>query len=215
LKQESKDIPARKELIQSRLAEHKEALHTVQEDKKKKNLGIKEIEGEVEACQHKIGRFRTQQFEVKTNKEYRALENEIKAEEEKIAALEERELGIMEELDTLRAEIRRREAELKEEDALVQQDLQNLEKRKENIELEINQLKTDRENLAGETDPDWLAQYERIMNNKQDFGLVSVENKTCGGCHMKVPPQTYQDARSGLKMVFCDYCGRMLYAGPQ
>jgi len=214
LTRESQDIPTRKEHIEDRLSETKGAVKSAKEEINKRNLSIKEIEGEVEACQGKIAKFREQQFQVKSNNDYRALEKEIKAEEKAIQEFEEKDLQVMEEVETLNHSIKGLEQELREEDKLVQQDMLMLDKRAENIELEIKQLQTDREDYVKETDPEWLSRYERIMENKKDFALVGLVNRACGGCYMTVPPQTVQNTRSGLQMTFCDYCGRMLYFQP-
>ena len=45
---------------------------------------------------------------------------------------------------------------------------------------------------------------------ERDRALVNVENGTCTGCHMKLPPYLIHQARKQTEIVFCGYCGRML-----
>lgn len=211
LTRESQDIPQRKQHIETRLEEHEQALHATQEELKKRGLTLKELEGEVEAIKEKIVRLRQQQFEVKNNNDYRILEKEIHHAEKGIGELEEKELGIMEEVEGLKEEAAQAEKALNEEKKLVAQDVQALDQRVKQIENEVNDLKANREELATEVDEDWLSRYQRIFNHTQNVAIVAVENSVCAGCHMKVTPQTVQNARKRTAITLCEYCGRMLY----
>jgi predicted nucleic acid-binding Zn-ribbon protein len=53
-----------------------------------------------------------------------------------------------------------------------------------------------------------------VFKHTGDFGLVPVDSGSCGGCHMKLPPQLVQDAKRGTAMISCSYCGRILYWRP-
>ncbi len=211
LERETADIPARKKLIETRLEEHRNALHKFEEEIKKKNLALKELEAEVKAAQDKIAKFREQQFQVKSNDDYRALESQIKGVEQDIGKLEDRELSIMEEVEALRGHVALHDQRLKEEEQGVRQETDQLDHRAVGIQKEIDELRADRTGLAADVSADWLQRYERIFKHTGDFAIVKVDGGICGGCHMKLPPQTAHDARKFETMTLCSYCGRMLY----
>jgi predicted nucleic acid-binding Zn-ribbon protein len=211
LLQETLDIPARKLLIESRLKANRDAFELAQENLKKNIASTKNMELEIESVKDTVKKYRHQQGQIKNNDQYRALEREIREQMGRIRELEEREIVLMEELETLKATAAEREAALKHDESSVQVDIKALDERLANIQSEVDEARKNRQGLTEGIDESWLSRYTRIFNNKGDYALVAVENGTCGGCHMKVPPQLVQDAKRGDTMVSCSYCGRLLY----
>ena len=210
LERERRDIPAHKDEIESRLHEHQETLRGAVEDFKKHELKIKEIEGDIEAEHQKIAKYKDQQLSVKNNDEYRALGREIGTTEKQVRTLEDGELVLMEEMEQLRIEVDRRRGDLTEEERTVSEDLAAMDKRLTAISEEIAGLESGRTGLLTDIDPTWLARYERIFQHLGDYAIVGVENGSCGGCHMRLPPQLVHDARKGDALTICTYCGRIL-----
>lgn len=211
LSREEKDLPVRKEQIESRLEEHRAALHTAQEQLKKHGLTTKELDGEVEGARQQIDKFRVQQFAVKTNEEYRALEREIAGTEKKILGLEDHELEVMEVAEQLQAVVGDREKDLSAEEADVQREIAKLVERLKVIAAEAEKMKAERPALLEGIEPDWLRRYERVLQHVGDYAIVPVHSSSCGGCHMNLPPQIAHDARKGTVLTVCNYCGRILY----
>lgn len=212
LLQETRDIPARKLLIESRLKANREAFETAEENVKKNIAATKALELEIETVKDTVKKYRHQQGQIKNNDQYRALEREIREQMGRIRELEEREIKLMEEAEGLKSAVAEREQALKIDEDSVQVDIKALDERMANIEAEVEEARKNREDMTGGIDESWLSRYTRIFNNKGDYALVPVEQTgTCGGCHMKVPPQLVQDAKRGDKMVSCSYCGRLLY----
>jgi len=214
LQRESQDVPARKAHIQSSIAKQQEELKAAQEELKKQQAAQNQLELEVETRQTKVARLREQQFEVKNNEDYRTLESEINALQTEIRELEDKELAMMEEMEQARNVIAEKRGALERGEAEVQEDLKALDQRMEKIESEVHDLQRDREELATDIDDEWLARYERILRHTGDYALVPVEDDTCSGCHMKLPPQVTQDAKKALNMVMCPFCSRLLYWRP-
>lgn len=214
LGRELDDLPARQKMIEAQLSAHQQAYDNAEDNIRKKNLELKELEGEIESRKERIQKFRQQQFEVKNNDDYKAFEKQIAGLNKEIGEIEERELTLMEAVEQLEAVRDERSAALKEEQKDVEADLERFRERNANTEKELQELEAKRKTLAQDMDPEWLSRYERIFENKGDFALVPVENNACGGCHMKLPPQIPHDARKLDRMTACMYCGRLLYYIP-
>lgn len=214
LQRELRDIPERKKQLQARLQAHHDFIRKAQEELKKTQAEIKKIEGEVEAARQKIAKFREQQYQIKSNTEYRALEHEISVVEKQIRDLEDRELVLMEQAEQYRAAVASREQDLKKEESRVTEEQQAFDRRLDEVRLEIRKLETDRGSLAEQMDGEWLARYERIYRRVGDFALVPIEHSACGGCHMNLPPHLIHEAHKGLTLVQCTYCSRILYWRP-
>ena len=211
MSRESEDIPARRKLSEERLREHKEALTAAQELLKKNAAAIKGVELEIDTCKQRILKLREQQASIKTNEQYRAMNNEVAGVEKQIREFEDREMVLMEETEGLRANVSRMEQRLKQEDEIVNSDRVQLEERLGALQAEIAKHKQDRTGLIADIDPDWLSRYDRTFKHHPDFALVPVDQAACGGCHMKLPPQVVQNVKRNQAMVCCSFCGRILY----
>jgi len=85
---------------------------------------------------------------------------------------------------------------------------------KESIRLinqEGSELKESRELLAKTADPEIMKVYQRLLNNKKDRVIVSIENRTCNGCHIALTAQHENLVRKGERLTFCEHCSRIHY----
>ncbi len=63
------------------------------------------------------------------------------------------------------------------------------------------------ENKVKET----ISKYEMIKHLHRGVAVVSVWKEVCGGCHMNIPPQQYNDMQKNMEIVHCPNCSRFLY----
>ncbi|MFC1461816.1 zinc ribbon domain-containing protein, partial [Verrucomicrobiota bacterium] len=209
---EFNNIPVRQKAIETNTSQRREAWETAKDTLKTKQASIHQLDVEIEAERGQVTKLREQQFQIKSNDEYKALNHEIAHIQEKIKELEDREIELLEDIETAEADVASIESELGAEEISVKQEVQELEKRRRVLESEIDEIKKDRDMLSSDIEPDWLSRYNRIMENRKDFALVGMDkNSTCGSCHMKLPPQMMHDVRKGDTMVSCTYCSRLLY----
>ena len=211
LRLELSQIPERKAQAEARLAARREAVHQAEADTQHHASAIKQLELEVEGYKEKITRFRQQQFEVKTNLEYKTLEHEIASHQQKIRGAEDRELDLMEQAEAIRTRLAARRKELEDSEAEVRRECADLDARADNVARELAAQDEERTRLVAAADPEWFPRYDRILKHKGDYAIVPVENGACGGCHMKLPPQLVHDAKKAQAVTACTFCGRMLY----
>ncbi len=205
------DIPHRKTAMDSLLDEHRQAVVKAKDAFKGRQAEIRNAELEIESAREKIRKFREQQMQLKSNREFRAMEDEIETVEKGIRQIEDRILVIMETVDAAQGGVKESESDLKAEEESIKGEVSAIEHRANDIKRELDQVKASRAALAATIDPTRLRQYERLFNNKHDKVLVAVENGTCGGCHMKLPPYVCHEARKQTDVVVCGFCSRMLY----
>lgn len=205
------DIPQRQERIRLRLKDRQDAHHKAEEAWKKESAAIKQIEMDTETLKDNIRKFQQQQFEVKSNDQYRALQKEIEAAKSRIRTLEDSELDRMERAEKARAEVTLQHKAVEEEKARVEKECEELGRRGEALAAEVAAIEADRAGRITGVDPVWLSRYERILNHVGDCAIVGVDHGTCGGCHMKLTPQVIHDTRRGDSVTSCTFCGRLLY----
>lgn len=209
IEKELTDIPARKELELARMEDHKKGLAEADLELKARQVDIKKLESEALAHQEKIAKFRQQQFEIKTNKEFKAIDGEIAVVQTAISGLEDKELELMENVEAAKARVAAGRKALAEEEAAVRNDVKTWDDRAIAMQKEVDEFREKRAAAAVDIPPDWLASYERIFQRK-DKALVPVDDGICGGCHMQLPPFIIHGARQRTAMVYCTYCGRLV-----
>lgn len=211
LTQEAKDIPLRKKELDRRLDAHRCSLEQANEDLKKATASVKQTEGEIELLNGKIRKYKEQQFQIKNNDEYRALEHEIEKAGKDISALEDQELIGMGQTDEVKKRIEEIQKGMKADEAHIAKDMLLLDERGAALKEQLDALLQEREKCAAGIPPDMLSRYERIMNHLKDVAIVPIENGSCGGCHMNLPPQVINNAKKDDSLTVCTYCGRIVY----
>ena len=102
---EMKRLNERQNIEKERIQKEREKVELLEKERRKK-------EGHLNLEQEKIKRAEGRMFEVKTNKEYQALLNEIEAIKEATSREEEEILQVLEEIDELRKNLAKREKEM-------------------------------------------------------------------------------------------------------
>ena len=210
IERELKNIPARKKDEEDRLSAHRKEVADAEQKLKAAQTDIKKLDLENAARSEKIGKFRQQQLELKTNREFKAIDTEIDAVKQEISGLEEQELVLMEEIEGARSRLAAKQQALVAEQTLVNDDIKRLDERAAQLGQEARELMTGREAAAREVEALWLTRYESVFKRK-DQALVPLKDGFCGGCHMKLPPSVAHDRRRGDVMVTCNFCGRLVY----
>jgi hypothetical protein len=158
----------------------------------------------------KVERYKAQQFEVKTNKQYDALAREIDAAQEAVArlsreleALENKAAVARDDAAKLAPEIEQLQTELAER----QTELDAVNKEHEDEELKYQH---ERQKIVARIKKEDLRMYERIRKAKDGKAVVAVKRSACGGCYNRVPPQKVLELRRNDIFMMCERCGRLL-----
>ena len=213
LRREMEDIPLRRQQIESRLNAHKEGLAQAEHELLAARASIKHLEGEIDSAREQIRKYRDQQFQIKSNDGYKALEKEIAMTQAAIRKLEDQELAAMEAVEAASTTAQNRRESLAKDQARVDEELTAFLARSESLGDELARKEDERKAVAAGIDPVWLGRYERIFAKQRDAAIARVEHGTCGSCHMKLSPAQVVDARKADTLTLCDFCGRMLYLG--
>lgn len=174
----------------------------------------KQLELDVEAKKTLIEKYANQQLQTRKNEEYRALAHEIETCKTNIHDIEDKEIELMEQAEQGAKTV---SACTKEADAakkLVEDQIKQLGGREENLQKELAELQSNREELAAAVDEGTRGRYDRLLKNKGDNVIVGVNHGVCGGCHMKLPAQILVSCRQQQEIVCCTNCGRILYYTP-
>lgn len=158
----------------------------------------------------KIEKYKSQQLQVKSNKQYDALTKEIDLAESNIVKYE-KEMETIEaklqqaktDLESVKAHLEDVNSELKGQ----QKELHQVNKEHEQEELK---LKHQREKVVVRVEKTDLYHYERIRKAKGGKAVVGVKRGACGGCYNRIPPQKILELRQNSQFFTCEHCGRIL-----
>ena len=210
LKAEAESIPEKKHDLEEGLEAHQTAVAAAKDESVELAKKRKELEIELEEGNTKKDRFKNQLFQVKSNREYEALQHEISALEEKSSGLEDKILEIMDRSEEVSRQIAEEERNLKAETAKVGEAQAALDREQADL-MEKIAIKTDeRKRLVIDMDTALLKRYDRIRENKGGLAVATVNSGACGGCFRRIPPHEMQNLKRDARIITCEGCGRIL-----
>ncbi len=204
------DLPEAVADLEARVSDFETRIHELEETIKHAIIDRDKADVDIISQKEKIEKYKTQQYQVKNNRQYDALSREIDTAQEMITqlekdmeALEGKTTIAREDLEKTKAQLEETRKELNEK----QLELEEVSKANEDEEL---RLKHEREKLLVRIDESDYALYERIRKAKSGLAVVAVRRNSCGGCYNAVPPQKVLELRKNNRIFTCEHCGRIL-----
>ena len=158
----------------------------------------------------KIAGLETKMNQAASNREYQTLKEQIAADKQANNVLSDEILETLEQIDAAIKAVADAEAVLKtmqaEEATFKQQISQRLEVVKTDLHRVSEQYKMAELLLPEE----FMPEYSRLVNARNDEALAGIENNTCGGCYHILTPKVVDRLRMD-QVVACPSCGVMLY----
>jgi len=201
------EIEKRLESHTRRLEMDRAALSANQRDRKK-------LEGDIQIHEQKISKLKDQTLVVKTNEQYKALQNEIAYIEAEIRTAEDKILDLMEHSEPLDKNVKVAETELKQEQQHVEAEKKRAHERTELDQKELAVERAERKSLAQQMTPEIYTEYERIRKKTKNTPIADATGGRCSACQIVLRPQFFQDLRKGDKIMSCESCGRFLTYNP-
>ena len=205
------EIPACIDALSARVDACTVALARAQqalEDLRKERL---DLEKQLAAVQARLERFRDQLMQVKTNKEYQAMQHEIAAAEDEHRRLEDDILERMIEGDDLAGEVERAESRLKAEQGEVDAERAALARERDTLEAGLERLVADRARHAGALAPRLLSLFETVAERRNGVAVAPARDGRCSACQVRLRPQLFNDVLSNSRLIQCESCQRVLY----
>jgi predicted nucleic acid-binding Zn-ribbon protein len=208
------DIPGLQSALDARLAARTAAVDAVKARIAESQVGRREVERDLAAVQSRLSKFKSQLMEVKTNKEYQAMQKEMSVAEQEISDFETRLLERMEEADVLAIELKTAQATLAAEQAEITRERQALEHERGSVADDLKKVSDDRARTAALVSAPALALFERVAQGRRGLAMAEARDGLCTVCHVRLRPQVFNEARRNAGIVQCDSCTRILYFVP-
>lgn len=166
------------------------------------------------AVQQRLGKYKEQLMEVKTNHEYHAMQHQIAATTTELGAVEEQILVNMMAGDEANAALKQAQARLKADEAAVKAERAAIEADAVTAAATLTECADARRALVAELDPGMVATFERLLKARHGEALARTTDGLCSACRVRLRPMVFAEARRNEHIVQCDSCQRILYYVP-
>ena len=172
-------------------------------------LATKKIE--IKGAQDLIEKYKSQQDNVRNNREFDFLSKEMEFQTLEIELCEKR-------IREFTAASKTKTEELAASLEILEEKKGDLESKKSELDDIVAETKQDEERLRnkvkkleGNIDPRLHSAFKRIRKNARNgLAVVYIQRDACGGCFNKIPPQKQMDVKLRKKIIVCEYCGRVM-----
>lgn len=204
---EIQDIARSLVVLRREIADAKDKIGSLEKEyrRKEQDLGIE---------QEKIKKSERRLLSIKNQKEYNALSREVKLGKKVAGEIEDSILSFMAEIEALKKILDRKEKEYQESE-------QSLFEKKEQSEIITEEAKgalvglnSEKEAIAASLDRDFLKKYQ-LVRKARGTALAELQNGSCTGCHISIPPQLHIRLLKQEEMITCPNCHRILYVKPE
>jgi len=211
MEQELISMPEQEKVLQQDCDAAKAAAQALEEKVKTAKLAQKEKEGELSQKEEGILKLEVQLSQVKTNKEYSAIQNEIKSAQADNSVLEEGIILLMDEVEAANKDLAAQQAIVKKEEQVLSERKAEFQQRQKEHAAKIEILKGERIGLMEAVSSQTRELYERILSKKSGMALVPMNGENCSACQILLRPQIQNEVKMCAELVACEKCSRILY----
>jgi len=212
LEEKKEYFPARISEIDSSLETRTSGITAAEEELKKIQVEKNDKENQIKGKEEQIAKHEADLNQIKTNKEYKALLDEINNIKADISVIEDGVIAILDRIDEAQAKIEEEKKIFDEEKAKTDKEKEIIKAEEKEVDARLSELTGKREGFLQGVDKEILATYERIRENRGKIAIAKINGSLCGECNMTLRPQVINEAKMKKKITFCETCSRILYA---
>lgn len=172
------------------------------------------LEKDLAMQQGRLGKFKDQLMEVKTNREYTAMQHEIATADSEVKRLEDVVLEKLLEGDELTTAAQAAQAALDAAKRAAADTAETLAAEQVSLEAAIADAARRRADVARDLDRTWVELFDSLLPRRARLAVVEARDGHCTVCHVRLRPQVYNQIRLNEAVVQCDSCQRILYFVP-
>jgi predicted nucleic acid-binding Zn-ribbon protein len=203
--------PVRQQELAAALAAARQTLEDERGRLAANQAARRDIEKELTMQQARLSKFRDQLMEVKTNREYQAMQKEIEVAQHEVLRHEDRLLERMLEFDEVTLHVREAEQAFLHDQAANEEERATLAARLAEAQAGVVRLAAERSALAAGISPPILATFDRVLRYRKISAVVPVRAGRCAACQILIRPQTVNELRRNEIIFQCESCQRILY----
>ncbi len=208
------EAPERIKALDDRLTEARDRVAAARQRSSDSQTARRTLEKDLAAQQGRLSKFKDQLMEVKTNREYQAMQKEIETAQHEVRAIEDRILERMLEADDLAAGIKEAETALAAAQKEIDGERRAIEQEVAKLEAELSHTAGQRQAILSEISAPVLAIYQTVAPKRKGIGVAEARNGLCSTCQVRLRPQVFNDVLRNETIIQCESCQRILYSAP-
>jgi len=190
--------------LENELAEEKAQLEAITRDRRETEQKIDEFENKLKKANIKLS-------SIKSNKEYHAALKEIDELKKSKFILEEKAIAIMEQMESLDARCAASRETAKEMRRQFEVDRDAISLSLKALDQDLRLIEQERDGVSQAVDSHLLKRYDTLRERKGGIAVSAVAQGVCQTCHLRIPPQEYNELIRGDKLMACPNCSRIIY----
>ena len=169
------------------------------------------FESEFNERADRIGKSRETIKTVSSHKEYQVLSREIDDNVNQNKKIEEVMIHDLELIESEEKDLKENQAALAQLESQTQEEVQRIEDEFTEEKQQLEVINRRKEEITPLVMPKLLVRFNKILNTAGGIAVVPVENGTCRGCNINIPPQKNIELQRGGTLNFCMQCHRIIY----
>lgn len=211
IEQELKNIPKSLSTKTELLTRLKKQYIEKNEEYEGTRTRIRDIKTRMDEAERDREHYEQQMAEIKTQREYEALDKEIREagerEQQLRKELQREERG----LEEMKHSLEREELMISEQEKELEEEQSRIESESDKKRKQIDALKSQADDVTPGMEEGLLFKFDRIIRSKEGEGIVPLRKGVCSGCNMILPRQFVNDVRTAEAIHFCPYCSKIVF----
>ncbi len=118
---------------------------------------------------------------------------------------------MLDEIDKRKKNMKEEEQEKAKYDAQYESKKQKVKREIDSLDEKIQICSQQYQQLIKNIPKELLKRYEMVKALNNGTAVVSVWKGVCGGCHMNIPPQLYNELQKSDDLLYCPNCSRIIF----
>jgi uncharacterized protein len=208
------DLPAALAALDARVEARQGDLNAAKQSQADNQGARRALEKDLAVVQGRLTKFKDQLMEVKTNKEYTAMQHEIATAQDGVRGFEDQILELLVQADELEKAVKAADAALAKEKGEVAKERAGREKATSAMGGEIETLLQQRGLVVGQMSREAIALFDYVARARRGSVVAEARDGHCTACHVRLRPQVFNEVRKGDRLIQCESCQRILYVVP-
>jgi predicted nucleic acid-binding Zn-ribbon protein len=171
----------------------------------------KALEEQLTADKDKVKKWEARLTEQRSTREYSALAREIDIAKKQNETTSQEIVELARQAESARDVVAERQAAFQAAETALAGQMGEIRKSMGDIDSRRKALDEKRQQAAQQLPPQLIRRYETV-HRRHTLVLAPVQQGSCQGCHMFLPPQQNNELRTHARIDACQSCGRMIYS---
>ncbi|MBT3342258.1 MAG: hypothetical protein HN712_15980 [Gemmatimonadetes bacterium] len=166
-------------------------------------------ERELEEAKGQLKKLEARFSEVKTNREYDALQTEVEAAKARMSEFESQILEMIEGAEGVREQVEIEKTDVDEVRQEQQSRIDELQAKLDSLQGAVDTVQTRRSTAVQGLEPGLMRTYESAKRIR-GLTVAAVRKGSCGSCYRQLPAQMRSIVRRAEEIVICESCGAII-----